>query len=236
MRLPSASQSIYAAAGSPVGKWESVPTVKSRCATCAIEISSGVPTADLSGDAFSRQVDFIPFGNTVCPACAWLYSYPAQTHRNFLCYADRLLWPMISSDTATPERPQWLEALRNLAAMPPNTLAVGVLTTDPKPRLWPMTRLVTRQDFGLYVHCPDWDISEFRMLNLDRVIYIATDLSSLLTLEFNKRDCWLGLLRSKKAKVSLKDKLTHEAKLRTLRPLPEFAVALLVAQKTTMHE
>ena len=227
----SASQLLYQAAGRPAGKWPLAAGDVGYCATCACETGMGVMTSDLAGDAFSRQVDFLTFGNRVCPACAWLYSFPVETHRNVLAYGETLLWPMISADTATEERLQWLDALLGLAQMPANTLATGVLTTDPKPRLWPMTRLVSRQCFGLYVHCPDWDVSEFRLLNLDRLIRIAKELSDLLGLGFNKNDCGFSLLRSKKAKMELRDKLNAEAKMRILRALPEFVPALLCAHK-----
>ena len=226
----SATSLVHTAAGCPDSKWPSVPT-SGNCACCAQPISNGVPTADLSGDAFSRQVDFLSFGDHVCTACAWMFSDTRTTHRNFLCYNSKLAWPMISADAATSDRGQWLDVLKEFATLPPETLAVGVLTTDPKPRLWPMARLVTRQYFGLYVHCPDWDVSEFRLLDLDHLIHMASELSGILQIGFNKSDCGFGLMRSKQAKADIAKALKLEARIRAWRSQSEFIPALLMAHK-----
>jgi len=66
------SNFIYQCARAP-----EVPEVEetqlSLCATCASEISGGVPISKIENPTFSQNADYLRFGTHVCQACAWLY-------------------------------------------------------------------------------------------------------------------------------------------------------------------
>jgi hypothetical protein len=159
--------------GSPPHIFKAEPC-SGHCATCGEICTEGVPSKLLVGTSFGRQSDFLKFGDHVCAACAWMYSFPKETHRNVIAAGDKIWWPMISHDSATEKRPAWLDVLKKIAHMPEDTVVLGVLTTDPKPRLWPMTQPMTVEKFGLYVHCTDYDVSEFREFSLAECLAVAT--------------------------------------------------------------
>jgi len=228
--MKSFSGLVHSASGLPKGQWQ-LAACDGVCATCSVEIKEGVPTKDLVSSTFSRQSEFLRFGDHVCEACGWLYSYPKETHRNVIAAGESVWWPMISAESATPERPQWLDVLKIIAGMPADTPIAGVLTADPKPRLWPLSNLARRDSFGIYVHCLDWDVSDYLSLNLDVLLSVALRLSSLLERGFSKSDCKFGLLRSKITKKHPAETLQYEAEIKNLRNLPEFIPALLVAHK-----
>jgi len=202
------------------------------CATCACKIDGvAVEKEQLQGEAFSRNSDFLKFGNYVCLDCAWMYSYPKITHRNVLACNDWCLWPMISHDTATEERPSWLNALQLFASFDKEAEAVGVLTTDPKPRLWPMTNTVTRDDFGMYIHAPDYNTSSFVSFSLDECLDDCVPLiMKAMELKFSKRAIYNGLLGDfNKAKKDLCGIMALEKEIAKIRSSNAFLPALMAS-------
>lgn len=216
--------------GLPASKFRLEPAT-GYCATCGDNLTQGVRNETLAGDAFSRQSEFLAHGSHVCEACAWMYSSPKDTHRNVIAVGDKIWWPMIGHDSATDDRPTWYQVLTEVATMPPNTPCIGVLTTDPKPRLWPMTQQRTLGDFGLYVHCPDYDISEFRTFDLNECLATCRLIIECLSLGFSKQACWHGLFSDLKKvnKIGVDKVVALEAQLREARLTPHFLSSLLVA-------
>jgi hypothetical protein len=217
----------------PLGKYKLIE-VRGYCATCGQELQHAVAASSLAGDAFSRQVEFLN-GEYVCEACAWMYSKPTETHRNVFAVGDKIYWPMLSHDSATKERPSWYEVLSEASKLEADTPCIGVLTTDPKPRLWPMTRQRTLRSFGLYVHCSEYDVSEFRTFNLASCLALCEVLSHCLVLGFSKRACAYGLLTDLKKVTKLATKLgadkvfSLESQLKAVRGEAYFLPSLLIA-------
>jgi hypothetical protein len=220
---------IWEAAGRPSHKFTAT-VYQGACATCGHDIKSeAVAVSSLAGDAFGRQVSFIN-GDHVCIACAWMYSFPKETHRNVFVVANKLYWPMIGVESATEERPSWQKLLLSTQQLPQDTPAIGVLTTDPKPRLWPMTHEVTLNNFGLYLHSPDYDVSEFRFFDLNSCITTIQLLNKILLLGYSKRACATSLLKETKKIEKLGGIVFElEQNLQSLRSTPHFIPSLLVA-------
>jgi hypothetical protein len=216
--------------GYPDSKFK-LDTTEGYCATCGTVLTMGVASEILAGDAFSRQSEFLAHGTHVCAACAWMYSTPKETHRNVLAVDDKIWWPMIGHDSATAERPTWYKVLSDVAMLPPGTPCIGVLTTDPKPRLWPMTQQRTLGDFGLYVHCPDYDISEFRTFDLKECLATCELIIQCLALGFSKQACWHGLLNDLKKvnKLGMQKVVGLEERLCEVRHTEHFLPSLLVS-------
>src|SRR5581483_8085406 len=124
---------LWRAAGEPPAKWP-LESASGVCATCGDSLGAGIPVEAIAGETFAMHADYLRYGTHVCPACGWLYSDAKQHHRNVLEVA---------------------------ATQAPDTVLSGVLTTDPKPRCWPRARLASVGRFGLYVHAPDWDTSQY---------------------------------------------------------------------------
>lgn len=232
MEGSSASQIVWLAAGSPEAQWP-MESHGGHCATCGQSMSHGVDTSRINNISFSRHADFFRFGSHACPACAWLYSFPKQTHRNLLAVGgETLYWPMISWDSATPERPSWYAALCAINSMPADIPVVGVITTDPKPRLWPRAKVATIGSFGLYVHVTDWDRSGYVRLSLPRLLEIADFMIKILEAGFTKKRIGLSLFSDyARARKQFHDVAAWENDLRRMREETEFIPALLIAGK-----
>lgn len=226
---------IWKNSGKPEHKFTKHKKNNGNCATCGSKLNteSAALKSEAVGTDFSRQSDFLPFGDYICEPCAWLYSYPKETHRNVIAFEDRVIWPMISSDSATEERPTWAYILNYINQnYNKSTKIVGLMTTDPKPRLWPMTESVTIHNFGLYVHCSDYNISEFINFSLEDCIEISSYVSDLISDGFSKISCLNGLLKDyKRVKKDISSSLKKENELKKMRLNNAFIPALIISRK-----
>lgn len=241
---------IWEQLNNPKGKYPLVP-YQGVCATTGEPIEYGVPIESIITDAFSNHADFFPYSDHVSKWCAWWYSAPKETHRSVILIGDRVEFPTISLNPKQSEsegdpnkkkresyyslppcenRPNWLDVFKELAALPSDTLTGGVLTTDPKLRLWPRAQLCTVADFGLFVHFPDYNLSGFQRFNVCKCLEIVDVIIELLQQGFIKKVIASSLLNdAKKVKADLPLTLALEARLKPLRELPEFLPALLIA-------
>ena len=220
---------LWRAMGMPAPKWELEP-VQGLCGTCGQPITAGVPQKAINSPTFAQHADYLKYGTHVCAACAYLYGMGRSRPGNFLVVGERVYWPVISQDAETEERPSWLRVIREVARMDPRLPAAGVLTTDVKPRLWPRARAVTLRAFGLYVHAPEYDVSEFRELDLFELERVALEIVEALRLGFTKADVYHGLWRNyKRMKKHGKAGVELEKTLAGLRQKAEFVPALVIA-------
>lgn len=225
-----ASSLLWQSAGQPQSKWGSVPC-SGFCATCGLAITAGISVDSIVSVSFSAHADYLRFGSHVCEACAWLYAFPKENHRNVLAMEGHpIVWPMISHDSATSVRPSWYDVLHQVSRLPHETTLAGVLTTDPKPRFWPRTKVATVGQFGVYVHCPDYDLSTFLSFSLASALAIATLCCEVLALGYSKRSLYCGLWRDYERLKQYGERVAvYEAQLVTLRRSPAFIPALLIA-------
>lgn len=205
------------------------------CATCSAYTEIGIGTEQINNKTFSNHSEFFKFGNHVCPACAWLYGDPKRAHRNVLAVGDELWWPMIGVDSATYERPSWLDLLRDLPdRFDGDEPQCGVLTTDPKPRNWPRMALGTSRHLSLYVHAPDYDtatVVHLDALKLRDEFFPPIRKAQLAA--FSKKRIYHGLLSDfAKTKKDPEGAMRLEMELRKLRRWPEFVPALLISGLT----
>ena len=220
--------------GNPPHKYNT-SKVAGYCACCGVKIEGDFALSrDVLGTTFGRYTGSITFGTHICNSCAWFCSFPKQTHRNVIAAGNDVWWPMISRDSATEERPSWFDVLYAIKEMKPDTPVIGVATTDPKPRLWPTVQEMTVGNFGLYVHHPDFDVSDFFKLNINRVIDYSIFISELLSQGFSKKSCFFSVLNDiKKVKKMPLELLETEKILKKMRGNPEFILALLISSKKT---
>ena len=226
----SASAHWWSASGEPVPQWPIVAFDSRPCATCGVESTQGVATKTLLTDTFSKHADFLRFSDHVCVPCAWMYSWPKEHHRNVIAIGDRIWWPMIGVDSATEERPHWSAMWDAIMAAPPEAPVSGVLTTDPKPRLWPSVLVGTADAPSLYVHCPDYDVSfsaQFPRIEVDAAREV---IGRALIAGYPKRSIYHGLASDKRMMKDLKSGLQLEAELKPHRTSRSFLAALLIAR------
>lgn len=220
---------FWKAAGQPAIKSAIHNCNGSYCACCGVEINEGVLVEDVAGTAISRQNEMFA-GEYVCQSCAWMCEDATQKNRNVLVLGNEIYWAMIGIESATSERPSWLDLLHKASLMPVDVAIQGVLTTDPKPRLWNMSKPCTIGNFGLYVHCTDYDISDFVYFDLQECLHISNYIIELLKLGYSKRACFFGLLSDlKKVKKDPLGIIQYESKLKELRQSKAFIPALLIS-------
>lgn len=239
----SAPQLLWSAAGEPAHKYLE-ETTDGSCATCAAPLDGlGISTEAVNNPTFSSHSEFFRYGTHVCRACAWLYGDPKRTHRNVLALPGGVWWPMISVESATPSRPSWLEVLSRLTHCSPETPVAGVLTTDPKPRNWPRMRLSTVGAFGLYVHAPSFDVSEYRTLDLEALAEMTEPILAAQALGFTRYTrrgksqapgpIHSGLHRDYQRFREVYEEASElETALESARGQPEFVPAVLITQLT----
>lgn len=226
----SASAHWWSASGSPDPQWPIVEFEARPCATCGVESTRGVAVKTLETDTFSKHADYLRFSDSVCVACAWMYSTPKEHHRNVLAIGEQIWWPMIGVESATAERPHWGELWTIIMGSAPNTLVTGVLTTDPKPRLWPNVLVGTAAHPHLYVHCPDYDVSAAFSVDRAEVDETRKTIGRAMSAGYPKRSIYHGLATDKRFLKAPAEAMRLEAEIRPLRASRAFIVALLIAR------
>lgn len=171
----------------------------------------------------------------ICPHCceAWNAGTkgPAKVfNRAFLATAERVLFPVISAESETPERPTWADALRYLDVSLPR---VALLTTDPKKRIWPFTRVSSGDCCWIYLHDPTRGISGNRVVSLAKLRRILNLVESVYADGFSKSQIERSLYLAQPLiqKLGLSAAFRLETALAEHRNAPEFLPALLVAQR-----
>lgn len=229
----SASRLAWHAAGQPPHEYRASAT-SGICATCADALVDGVPLAQIETPTFANHADYFRFGAThVCPACAWLYGIGKGRPGNYLAYGDRIEFTVISLESVVTDKRPWLDVLRELATLPGDTPVAGVMTTDVKPRLWPRARLASRARCGLYLHAPDYDVSEFREFDLDACLSLVDLMLPALSAGYAKASLYFGLLRDHtRTRRDPAQAMHWETTLASHRHQPYFVPALIAAGVT----
>lgn len=200
------------------------------CATCAGEMSEGMPVSEVLNETFSQHADYIKWGTHVCPACAWFYTDPKSHHRAFIAAGNVFLWPVLGEASATEDRPLWRDALRMISSLPPNTPAVALLTTDPKPRLWPRVQLGTVSALRMYVHSADDDFSSTVDVSVGELVRVSGIVERALSAGFSKSTIRRGLMTDhKQAGKNISASLDLERELSCVRNSPIFIPSVLIA-------
>jgi hypothetical protein len=206
-----------------------------HCAICGAAITEGVPFAPRRGvvgidnPTFSGYAEYARWGSHVCRACAWLCGDPKRTHRAMLVVGDRGWWPTIAQ--AIDGRPRWRNILGEIARAAPEMPMTGVLTTDPKPRLWPRAQLATCGRPGMYFHCPEQDISGWRQFDLRTVAQALAAVNAAITIGATKsaalRGIWTMPTLADRHGTKIVDRV--ERRLAEYRGSTEFMIAAVVA-------
>ena len=169
-----------------------------------------------------------------CIPCAWLMELGKGRPGNFIASTPMgFELAVISIKSVVQDKRPLLHIVRDIAQLPPETQITGVLTTDVKPRLWHRCQIATVGDFGLYVHAPDYDVSEWRHLDLPTLLSTIDDLLPILRAGYAKSAAYHSLFNDyKRASRDPAETLRLESTLARLRQRPEFLPALLMAGVT----
>lgn len=231
--MTSHTHTAWAAAGCPEHPYQKIDTA-GPCATCGAMIASGVSVSDIETPTTSGHADLFRFGTQhVCHACAWLFSAGKGKPGNYIAAGERFEYAVISLESVVEDKRPWIDILRSLCDMPPGTPVSGVMTTDVKPRLWHRVRPASIGRFGLYLHCPDYDVSEWRSFDLRDCISLIDGMIEPLTAGFSKASLYHGLLRDfARASKDMEKAVRWESMLIQQRKTPHFLPALIAAGVT----
>jgi len=168
-----------------------------------------------------------------CIPCAWLMEAGKGRPGNFIAAGGAYEQAVISLESVVEEKRPWIEIVRELSGLPADEPATGVLTTDVKVRLWHRCQMATIGRFGLYVHAPDYDVSEWRRIDLTRLVEYIDALRQILLTGYSKRSIYHGLHTDyKRFTADPAAAIETEAMLSRMRMADEFLPALIMAGVT----
>ena len=167
----------------------------------------------------------------VCRFCSSIWREPKKYHRAILATPEQVLFPVISSESATDERPTWGRAIRALRRDVPRVM---ILTTDPKKRVWPFARISQGPTAWIYVHDPSRGLSQNVTIDLDRQLAALGLIEQAYDAGFSKPAIEQSLYSSHKQVQAVGIQATSilERDLAAIRGSAEFITALIMAQKT----
>ena len=212
-----------------------ISSYRGLCATCGIDVDGdAVSISEIDNATFSNHADFFKFGNShVCLACAWMYGAGKGKPGNYIATPTSYEQTVISLESVVEDKRPWLTVIKEIANLPQDTPVTGVLTTDVKIRLWPRARVCTVGNFGIYVHCPDYDVSEYLEFDIADLIKAVDRIVPALALGFAKASVWYGLMRDYQR--TSKDPLRAmqlESEFVAMRSQPYFLPAVLMVGVT----
>jgi hypothetical protein len=220
--------------------------------TCAITgqpIAVGYPVADMVTKATAEFLDCFRGGvdGWVSEAAARCFksANPRVGNpcaRSHLVFADGTYYmPFISRDSAakSEDRPCWSDLVREVWPERAGQQCLIMLTTDTKKRLWIRARVgCLGSQTAMLVYDSGSALNEVRLIDWPRLIDCLDIIEAIYTAGFSKAAIGESLYGQTKAigEVGIRQAREWENQLRGWRPRPEFAVALLIAQKQEQEQ
>jgi len=158
------------------------------------------------------------------------------TARALLIFEDGTCFqPLISAVSAAEQvRPCWSKLVREVWPERKGQCCLILLTTDMKKRLWIRARIgALGSRTAALVYDSKLMLNEVRLLNWETLIACLDMIEGVYSLGFPKEAIQNGLYSQTKAiaAVGMAATIRLEKQLAAIRALPEFPVALLIAQK-----
>ena len=173
----------------------------------------------------------------ICAWCAEVWRKPKFWHRAICARPGNVLFPVISTESRTEERPTWGKAFRALLD-DLSTPRVLVLTTDPKKRVWPMAKVSQGRLASVYIHDTSRGVSSNYVVDLPTLVECLDLIEHAYTSGFSKPVIGRSLYDSPATVRELGLGVTHalERELKQHRAHPHFIAALIAAQKQEATE
>lgn len=158
------------------------------------------------------------------------------TARSFLIFQDGPAYlPMLARKSAREQgRPCWSDLVRAVWPEYAGRVVLALVTTDQKKRLWPRSRVgALGPRTPVYLHDMEQAHSGIVFLNWRVVVNVLDLVEAVYTAGFGKPYIRSGLYGATRAiaTVGYRQMVAWEQALIGLRPLSEFSMAVLIAQK-----
>ena len=202
-------------------------------------MTRGYAVADITTPATNEFMDTFR-GNCaghVCEAVGRLFRQDHNMGARMVFEDGTAYHPLISAASAADsaeDRPSWSDLVRRVWPWKRGQNVVIILTTDTKKRLWPRAFAgPLGENTPIFIHDSGLCISESRLVNWVILLARLDLIEEVYAAGFSKRAIGDGLLRETKAvaAVGLSRAIRYNRALSSVRCAPEFAPALLIAQK-----
>jgi hypothetical protein len=214
------------------------------CAITGQPITRGYPVADMVTAATAEFLDCFRGGvhGWVSEAAARCFK-SADPRKGNPCARSHVIFaggpaymPLISRDSAAADeaRPCWSDLVRAVWPKHAGRPMLAMLTTDTKKRLWIRARVGSLGSrTPVLVYDAGLALNEVRLVDWPALLECLDIIEEVYTAGFVKEAILTGLYGQTKAieQCGLSQTREWERLLRDWRPRPEFAVALLIAQK-----
>jgi len=229
----------YLVFGMKIAPLKSLPTPVSdgtHCAITGVPISFGYPAHDIVPDAAGEFLDLLPGG-----AGGYLSEMAARALKGSWNLGSRVIFedgthyhPLIARDPKG-KRPCWSDLVRELWPIRRNENVLMILTTDVKKRVWHRARIGA---FGtatpVFVYdVIDSGLSSVQSINWPVLMETLDFVEEVYEKGFSKNGIRQSLLRewSRVQSVGIRQVIGLENRLKPLRAMSEFAMAVIIAQK-----
>lgn len=214
--------------------------------TCAITgqpIARGFRVADMVTDATAEFLDCFRGG-----VHGWVSENAARcfknadpkkgnpTARSFLIFQGGPCYvPLINRAAAREQgRPCWSDLVREVWPERRGQICLAILTTDTKKRLWPRARVgALGSKTPVLLYDGEMALNEVRLIDWEALVDCLELVEEIYTCGFGKEAIAEGLFFNMTVamKVGIDFTLRLEKRLVSWRARPEFAMALLIAQR-----
>lgn len=228
----------------PMPKWEPEPVpAGTHCAITGQPITEGYRVQDMSTGATAEFLDCFRGGLngwvSVNAARCFKSSNPRIGNpcaRSVLAFAGGTLYnPLINRDAAIEQgRPYWSSLVREVWRERAGQQCLCIVTTDTKKRLWINARVgALGETTPVFAYDSKSAMDRTRVVSWPALIECLNVVEVAYSAGFAKLSIQEGLLSAYNTarEVGWRESMSLEAMLSRWRPRPEFAVAVLMAQK-----
>lgn len=232
---------------------DSLPTdVTAHCALTGISIEAGYPAMDVVPAAAGEFLDLLPgeiggyFSENTARALKGTWNLGSR-----VIFEDGTHYhPLIARDSKQPERPCWSGLVRRLWPARRGENVLMILTTDVKKRVWHRARIgalgettsifiydvadqVVATPQGTMVIRYASALSSVQIISWPILLETLDLIEAIYALGFMKSSIQCSLLRQWKLaqEIGIGEAIRLDKQLRPLREKPEFAMAVIIAQK-----
>jgi hypothetical protein len=208
----------------------------SMCALTGIPISFGYPASKIVPNAAGEFLDLLPGG-----VGGYLSENTARAFKGTWNLGSRVVFedgthyhPLIARDPRG-ERPCWSDLVWELWPAHQNEGMLMILVTDVKKRVWHRARIgVLGETTPVFIYdVTGSGLAGVQAINWPVLLEVLTVVENVYTMGFSKRGIRDSLLRewSRAQALGIHQAMRLENRLRPLRATPEFAMAVIIAQK-----
>jgi len=211
---------------------ETLGTLAGDCAICGRWSDTACHRDDILDKTSANLTAIFELNDRlVCASCAEVWRKPKYWHRGICARPGIVVFPVISTESVTEDRPTWSAILRELPNDPrPRAL---ILTTDPKKRVWPMAKVSQGPVASIYVHDTSRGVSGNYVVQLRDLVDCLELVEKAYSLGFSKSVIQRSLFDSMAAVrlIGFEQAIQMEQGIAAHREAPHFIPALIASQK-----